>query len=158
MLLTTLPFLFIYTGLTLSLSWYDSKTGLLPDRLTCPLLWSGLLFYAWLFPQLLAQYVLGAIAGYVAFAGMYWLYRGIRKKEGMGYGDVKFFAALGAWHGWQFLPLLATFACLLAAMFICIRILASGSIELLKSPLRFGPFLSAAGFMVAGLQWLSFPL
>ena len=113
-MLAALPFLLCYSGLTLALCHQDLRHGLLPDRYTCPLLWSGLLFYLCLAPHQLHDAVWGAIGGYLCLAALYWLYRGIRGYEGLGYGDIKYLAALGAWHGWQLLPQLLLVASLLA--------------------------------------------
>lgn len=111
----TLPFLILYACLSVLLFLWDAKHGLLPDRFTCPLLWSGLLFSQVCNPDCLADALWGAIIGYGTFAVIYWGYRILRHKEGLGYGDVKFLAALGAWHTWTFLPrlvfLAASFAC-----------------------------------------------
>ena len=98
-MLAALPFLLCYSGLTVALCHQDLRHGLLPDRYTCPLLWSGLLFYLCLAPHQLHDAVWGAIAGYLSLAAIYWLYRGIRGYEGLGYGDIKYLAALGglAW-------------------------------------------------------------
>ncbi len=95
-MLAALPFLLCYSGLTVALCHQDLRHGLLPDRYTCPLLWSGLLFYLCLAPHQLHDAVWGAIAGYLSLAAIYWLYRGIRGYEGLGYGDIKYLAALGA--------------------------------------------------------------
>lgn len=114
LMLAALPFMLCYGGLTVALCHQDLHHGLLPDRFTCPLLWSGLLFYLCLAPQQLHDAVWGAIAGYLSLAALYWLYRGIRGYEGLGYGDVKYLAALGAWHGWRMLPQLLLVASLLA--------------------------------------------
>ncbi|WP_309578268.1 prepilin peptidase [Scandinavium hiltneri] len=70
---TALFFIVIYCILTGLLAWYDYKTGLLPDRLVCPLLWCGILFYVVINPQQLPSSVLGPIAGYCSLAGLYWL-------------------------------------------------------------------------------------
>ncbi len=145
-----LPFFFIYLTLCLLLSYQDFRRGLLPDRFTCPLLWSGLLWHACHHPQHLPSAVWGAIAGYGAFACVYWSYRLLRKREGLGYGDVKFLAALGAWHGWQSLPQLVLIATLLAGAVILLRLLRQGKLRALKNPLPFGPFLAAAGFIIPG--------
>lgn len=158
MLLTPLPFWCLYFGLTLTLGWVDYKTGTLPDRFTCPLLWCGLLYSVAVRPEATADYVLAAAAGYGVFALIYWLYRGLRGREGLGYGDVKYFAALAAWHGWQFLPALAVSACVLALLFIGGLMLVRQSCQALKNPLRFGPFLSAAGYLIGSYQWFSSPL
>lgn len=115
-MLAALPFLLCYSGLTLALCQQDLRYGLLPDRFTCPLLWSGLLFYLCLAPHQLNEAVWGALAGYLSFAALYWLYRRVRGHEGLGYGDIKYLAALGAWHGWRMLPQLVLVASLLASM------------------------------------------
>lgn len=142
----TLPFLLVYSSFTLALCWYDLRDGLLPDRLTCPLLWCGLLYYLCHAPMKLEQAVAGAIAGYLAFALIYWLYRGIRGYEGLGCGDVKFLAALGAWHGWELLPQLIFMASLLACGGWLVLMLSGKTLGSLNNPLPFGPFLAAAGF------------
>lgn len=148
-MLTALPFLTIYFTLSLLLGVYDLRTGLLPDRFTCPLLWSGLLYHQCCLPAGLPDAVWGAVAGYGGLAFLYWIYLWLYHKEGIGYGDVKFLAALGAWHSWQPLPVLV----FLAALFACVVALGlfirSGKAAL-KNPLPFGPFLAAAGFIVSG--------
>ena len=90
----TLPFLILYACLSVLLFLWDAKHGLLPDRFTCPLLWSGLLFSQVCNPDGLADALWGAIIGYGTFAVIYWGYRILRHKEGLGYGDVKFLAYL----------------------------------------------------------------
>lgn len=142
--------------LNLALCWQDQQTGLLPDRLTCPLLWSGLLYALCLHPTQLADAVWGAIVGYVAFASIYWLYRGLRHREGLGYGDVKYLAALGAWHGWQQLPILVFMAAGFACLLIAGKSLWRWDKTTIKNPLPFGPFLAAAGFILMGYQNLFF--
>ena len=153
-----LPFFAIYAGLTLTLAWADFKTGLLPDRFTCPLLWVGLLFTVAFDTDAVADAVLGAAIGYGFFALIYWIYRGCAGKEGLGYGDVKFIAALGAWHSWHRLPALAAIACTLALLFVVARALSAREWRSIKNPLRFGPFLSAAGLVTGCQQWLNLPL
>lgn len=76
------PLLLVYSGLSLALCWYDLRYGLLPDRLTCPLLWSGLLYYLYYAPLRLEYAVGGAIGGYLAFTLLYWLYRGFAVMKG----------------------------------------------------------------------------
>lgn len=93
-----LPFLIFYASFSLLLGIYDARTGLLPDRFTCPLLWGGLLYHQICLPERLPDALWGAIAGYGGFALIYWGYRLRYQKEGLGYGDVKYLAALGAWH------------------------------------------------------------
>lgn len=158
MSVTASLFIFAYGGLTLALAWRDCRTGFLPDALTCPLLWCGLLFHVLLLPQRLPSSVLGAIAGYGSLAAVYWIYRGVRQREGLGYGDVKFFAALGAWHEWQQLPALMTLSTSFALLFVGITTVLQGSELALKNPLRFGPFLSAAGWVLAWQSGIILPL
>lgn len=145
----TVLFMVIYLILNAFLVWYDVRKGLLPDRFTCPLLWSGLLYCGWFNPLLLQEKVFGAIAGYCGFAALYWGYRLVRHQEGLGYGDVKFLAALGAWHGWEALPLLIFVAAALASGAACLMMLRHRSMQIIKNPLPFGPFLAGAGLIVA---------
>ncbi|MFK3705995.1 leader peptidase HopD [Raoultella sp. BIGb0138] len=154
----TLPFLLFYSGLSLALCWCDLRDGVLPDRLTCPLLWGGLLYYLCLDPAHLELAAWGAIGGYLAFACLYWLYRGIRGYEGLGYGDVKLLAALGAWHGWRVLPQLVLMATLLAGGVIVLRVIFARTRRSLSNPLPFGPFLAAAGFWCEWQTLVSQPL
>lgn len=154
MMVAALPFLLLYVALSLSLSFCDARSGRLPDRFTCPLLWGGLLFHLCIIPAQLADAVWGAVAAYASFAFIYWSYRLVRKREGLGYGDVKFLAALGAWHGWMSLPFLVFWAALLA----CAGIAALGIVHgksALKNPLPFGPFLAAAGFITGCYRYTS---
>ena len=145
----TVLFMFIYLILNAFLVWYGVRQGLLPDRFTCPLLWAGLLYCGWFNPMLLQEKVFGAIAGYSGFAALYWGYRLLRHQEGLGYGDVKFLAALGAWHGWQALPLLIFVAASLASATACLMMLKHRNMQIIKNPLPFGPFLAGAGLIVA---------
>lgn len=145
--MTALPFLLVYVLLSLWLTVCDIRTGLLPDRFTCPLLWSGLIYQQCCFPDRLSDALWGAVAGYVGFASLYWGYRVIRQKEGLGYGDVKLLAALGAWHGWASLSLLVFGAALLAGAGMAVMALICGR-SVLKNPLPFGPCLAAAGLIM----------
>ena len=95
-------------GSALALALIDYDTTLLPDSITQPLLWSGLaLSLAGLFPHDLEAAVVGAMLGYLSLWTIYWLFKLVTGKEGMGYGDFKLLAALGAWLGWQALPALS---------------------------------------------------
>lgn len=156
--LFTLLFFFIYLYLNILLCWHDLSTGLLPDRFTCPLLWSGVLFHLCQRPLLTADALWGAIAGYSAMAALYWGYRAIRHREGLGYGDVKYLAALGAWHNWQQLPLLMLVAAGMACIYVAGRTLWSHTTTDMKNPLPFGPFMGAAGFILIGNLMLSLRL
>ena len=109
-------------------------------------------------PVNLPHAVWGAIAGYLAFALIYWFYRGVRGSEGIGYGDVKLLAALGAWHGWRALPQLVLIATILACAAVAVVILRTREREALHNPLPFGPFLAVAGLSSEGVTFLSPPL
>ena len=157
-MLTTLPFLIAYLGLTILLVREDIRSHLLPDKYLCPLLWTGLLYHLCLRPGQLPAAVAGAIAGYAGFAMIYWAYKLIRKREGLGYGDVKYLGALGAWHGWCVLPALALSAALLATLYLLILAMCKPGKQILKNPLPFGPFMAAAGLMTGIDSLFSFPL
>ncbi|MCY7371379.1 MAG: A24 family peptidase, partial [Polaromonas sp.] len=92
-----------FSAVLLALALIDWDTTLLPDNLTLPLLWSGLIVAAlrWNPALTLESAVWGAVAGYLSLWAVYWAFKLISGKEGMGYGDFKLFAALGAWFGWQ---------------------------------------------------------
>lgn len=158
MMLNALPFLLAYLALTAILIRADIRTGLLPDRYLCPLLWSGLLFHLCINPDFLPAAVTGAMAGYAGFALIYWGYRLVCKQEGMGYGDVKYLAALGAWHGWCILPVLALAAALMATVYVLIRSMIKPGEKLFKNPLPFGPFMAAAGLLTGWQSLVSYPL
>jgi leader peptidase HopD len=157
-MLTILPFAAIYLLLSFLLVRADIRTQLLPDKYLCPLLWFGLLYHLCIRPDFLQSAVIGAIAGYVGFAVIYWSYRLVRKQEGMGYGDVKYLAALGAWHGWATLPALTLSAALMAAVYIFIFSLIRPEKQIAKNPLPFGPFLAAAGLLIGWQNVINFPL
>ncbi len=127
----------------LALTGIDFDTQLLPDNLTLPLLWGGLIanLYGLFVP--LADAVIGAIAGYMALWTIFWLFKIIRGKEGMGYGDFKLLAALGAWLGWKMLPLIVLGSSVVGA-FIGIALVAFKGRDH-TVPLAFGPYLAIAG-------------
>ena len=83
-----LPFLLIYVSLSGLLLVHDLRTGLLPDKFTCPLLWGGLIYHQCCRPAQLSDALWGAVAGYGVFALFYWGYRLICRQEGLGFGDV----------------------------------------------------------------------
>ncbi|AFH47240.1 Leader peptidase (Prepilin peptidase) [Salmonella enterica subsp. enterica serovar Heidelberg str. B182] len=146
LMFVALPFLIFYASFSLLLGIYDARTGLLPDRFTCPLLWGGLLYHQICLPERLPDALWGAIAGYGGFALIYWGYRLRYQKEGLGYGDVKYLAALGAWHCWETLPLLVFLAAMLACGRFGVALLVRGKSALIN-PLPFGPWLAVAGFI-----------
>lgn len=157
-MLAVLPFLMIYTLLTCLLIRADTQSGLLPDKYLCPLLWTGLLFHLVNHPDFLASAVVGAMAGYLGFACIYWGFRIVFKKEGLGYGDVKYLAALGAWHGWCVLPAMILAAALLATSYVLIQVLRNPGKQSYKNPLPFGPFMAAAGLLAGWQSLISLPL
>ncbi|MGM8432010.1 prepilin peptidase [Enterobacter cloacae] len=157
-MLTLLLFLLIYFVLSGLLVREDIRSGILPDKYLCPLLWAGLLYQLCLHPDFLPGAVVGAMAGYVGFAMIYWGYRLIFRREGMGYGDVKYLSALGAWHGWYVLPDLALVAALLALLYLLMTSLFNPARRTLKNPLPFGPFLAAAGLCVGWQTLVNLPL
>lgn len=153
-----LPFLALYIGLLLRLAWIDYRCMLLPDNLTYSLLWSGLLYQLFFIPENLATSVLGAICGYLSLWGLYWIYFYWRKCEGIGYGDMKLLAALGAWHGWQSLGWILFTASSMGLFAVLIsKLLRKKTISLTTTPLPFGPYLAIAGGL-AGWIYSSYPL
>ncbi|WP_224414647.1 prepilin peptidase [Modicisalibacter tunisiensis] len=129
----------------LALAVIDLRTQLLPDVLTLPLLWAGLLYQLLFQPLMLGDAVLGAMFGYGILWLFYWGFKLLTGKEGMGYGDFKLLAALGAWLGWQALPLLLILSAGAGAV---VGILAQLAVPRLRGqPLPFGPFLALAGWI-----------
>ncbi|WP_245391706.1 prepilin peptidase [Salinicola aestuarinus] len=130
----------------LALAVIDWRTQLLPDALTLPLLWAGLLYQLLLQPLMLASGVLGAVAGYLILWSVYWVFKLTTGKEGMGYGDFKLMAALGAWLGWQSLPLLLLLSAGLGAIVGVVMVATQRHQR--DQPLPFGPFIALAGWVV----------
>lgn len=135
----------LLTWSLIALTFIDLDHQLLPDKITLPLVWLGILFN--LFGQFtdLTSSVIGAIAGYLVLWSIYHLFRLITGKEGMGYGDFKLLAALGAWMGWQSLPMIVLLSSLVGAV-------VGISLVLIKNhqrdtPIPFGPYLAAAGWI-----------
>ena len=148
---TSLMWCFVVAVL-IALAAIDWDTTLLPDNLTLPLLWAGLLasVLGWTIP--LPQAIWGAIVGYLSLWSVYWLFKLTTGKEGMGYGDFKLLAALGAWLGWQMiLPIVLGASIIGAAVGIAMK-LSSSLREGRYVP--FGPFLAGGGIvvMLAGQQ------
>jgi leader peptidase (prepilin peptidase)/N-methyltransferase len=143
----------LLTFFLIALAFIDIDTQLLPDNLTLPLLWFGLAAAAFLpaaagarLPVDLQSAVTGAIAGYLSLWGVYHLFRLVTGKEGMGYGDFKLLAALGAWLGWQMLlPIVIGAAGVGAVAGIAMILLRRREQGV---PMAFGPFLAAAGWLM----------
>jgi len=143
----------VLTWFLIALTFIDVDHQLLPDGLTLPLLWLGLLVSLWgpqpgadALPVDLRSSLIGAMAGYVSLWSVYHLFRLLTGKEGMGYGDFKLFAALGAWLGWQMLlPIILVAAAVGAVVGITLLSLRGQS---RATPIAFGPFLAAAGWLM----------
>jgi leader peptidase (prepilin peptidase)/N-methyltransferase len=127
----------------IALTFIDFDTQLLPDDLTLPLLWAGLAANLFELFVPLRTAVIGAIAGYLSLWIVYWLFKLIRGKEGMGFGDFKLLAALGAWMGWQMLPLIVLLSSVVGAVIGLLLIVFKGRDH--SIPLAFGPYLAIAG-------------
>jgi len=135
----------LFAYLLIAMTFIDADTQLLPDDLTFPLLWCGLLLnlHGALVP--LQEAVIGAAAGYLCLWSIYWLFKLATGKEGMGYGDFKLLAALGAWLGWKMLPVIVLLSSLVGAVVgIALIILAKRGRDI---PMPFGPYLAAAGLL-----------
>jgi len=127
----------------LALTMIDADTQLLPDDLTLPLMWAGLVVNLSGVFTPLASAVIGAVAGYLSLWSVYWLFKLIRGKEGMGYGDFKLLAALGAWLGWAMLPLIVLLSSVVGAVIGIALIVFKGRDH--DIPIPFGPYLAVAG-------------
>lgn len=133
----------------IALTFIDLDTMLLPDDITLPLLWLGLLFNLGGHYTTLSHAVIGAMAGYLALWCVYWGFRLTTGKEGMGYGDFKLLAAIGAWFGWSLLPLVILLSSVVgAAVGISLIIFTRHG---RNTPIPFGPYLAAAG--IIALFW-----
>jgi leader peptidase (prepilin peptidase)/N-methyltransferase len=127
----------------IALAFIDARTHLLPDSITLPLLWAGLLLNLGNTFVPLADAVAGAAAGYLFLWLIYWGFRLLRGKEGMGYGDFKLLAALGAWLGWHALPQIVVISAV-AGSVLGVAALIRGKLHR-DQPLPFGPYLAIAG-------------
>jgi len=135
----------IFCAALLALALIDWDTTLLPDDMTLPLLWLGLVAAAmkWT-PVDLHSSLWGAVAGYLSLWSVYWAFKLVTGKEGMGYGDFKLFAALGAWFGWQTLIPMILLASVIGAVIGIAMKFSTGLRE--GGYVPFGPFLAGAGF------------
>lgn len=145
----------ILTGLLVPMIFIDIDEQILPDSITLAGIWMGLLFNAFGVLTDLQSAVFGAIAGYLSLWSVYWAFKMLTGKEGMGYGDFKLLAMLGAWLGWQMLPLIILLSASVGAL--CgITILALGD-KARDTPIPFGPYLCLAGWvaLLAGNEIVS---
>jgi leader peptidase (prepilin peptidase)/N-methyltransferase len=139
----------LFTLCLITLAGIDVNEKLLPDQITLPLLWIGLFANINGTFAPLPDAVTGAIAGYLSLWILYWVFKLVTGKEGMGYGDFKLLAALGAWLGWQMLPLIILISSAVGAVIGIAAILLGGQDRDLQIP--FGPFLAGAGWIA--LLW-----
>ncbi len=151
----------LFTWILLAASIIDFRHQLLPDDLVLPLLWLGLLAALFRLFADLPSAVIGAMAGYLSLWSVYQVFRLLTGKEGMGHGDFKLLAALGAWAGWQYLVTIVILSSVVGAIFGLALILFRGRDR--QIPMPFGPFLATAGWIAllwgeaingAYLQWL----
>jgi leader peptidase (prepilin peptidase)/N-methyltransferase len=146
----------VFTWCLIALAGIDIDHQLLPDSMTLPLLWLGLLIsllapnaHGLSIPTDPPSSIIGAAAGYLSLWGVFHAFRLLTGKEGMGYGDFKLFAAFGAWFGWQMLLLIILFAAFAGAVIgIALMVLRRHGRDV---PIPFGPFLAAAGWVA--LLW-----
>lgn len=139
----------LLTWALVALTMIDVDHQLLPDSITLPLLWLGILVNTQGVFTDLSSAVYGAIAGYLVLWCVFWLFKILTGKEGMGYGDFKLLAALGAWMGWQALPLVIILSSLVGAVIGIAGILIMGRDK--NVPIPFGPYLAIAGWIA--LVW-----
>ena len=161
----TLPALgaMLFLWALVALSGIDMDTQLLPDSITLPLLWTGLVLNLGAVYTSLSTAVVGAAVGYLILWSVYWLFKLVTGKEGMGYGDFKLLAAIGAWLGWTMLPLVILLSSLVGAVVgVALMVFRHHGRDI---PIPFGPYLAAAGAIAlfwgkeltsAYLQLLSF--
>ena len=135
----------LFVWLMIAATGIDFDTQLLPDSITLPLLWLGLLVNLIGGLVDLRSAVIGAMAGYLFLWSVYWMFRLVTGKEGMGYGDFKLLAAIGAWTGWQMLPLVVLLSSAIGAVVgISLIVFHKHGREV---PIPFGPYLAGAGLI-----------
>ncbi len=135
----------VFTWSLMALTMIDFDTYLLPDDITLPLLWLGLIVNSFNTFTDLPSALWGAIAGYLALWSVYKFFKLVTGKEGMGYGDFKLLAALGAWMGWQMLPQIILLSSLVGAVIGISMIVIRGRDK--NIPIPFGPYLAIAGWI-----------
>lgn len=142
-LLMLVSLFFIWSLIALTM--IDIDHQLLPDNITLPLLWGGLIINSFGILVPLEDAVWGAIAGYLSLWSVFWFFKLLTNKEGMGYGDFKLLAALGAWMGWQMLPLIIVLSSLVGACVGIILIMIKKYNR--DTAIPFGPYLAGAGLL-----------
>ena len=135
----------LFTWTMIALAFIDLDTFYLPDDLTLPLLWAGLVFNLFGGFIDLTSAVIGAVAGYLTLWVVFWMFKLTTGKEGMGYGDFKLLAAIGAWLGWKMLPLVILLSSFVGAVVgVALIVLARRGRNV---PIPFGPYLAVAGLV-----------
>ncbi len=135
----------VFTGLLIAMSGIDARTTLLPDSLTLPLLWIGVLLSTQGLFVGMDQAIYGAVVGYLALWTVYWGFKLLTGKEGMGYGDFKLLAALGAWCGVSGILPIVLISAVVGAVFGSVWLAVRGRDK--ATPIPFGPYLAAAGWI-----------
>jgi leader peptidase (prepilin peptidase)/N-methyltransferase len=133
------------TWALVALTMIDFDKQLLPDDITLPFLWIGLLCSVFALFTDIQSSLIGAVAGYLSLWSFYWLFKLATGKEGMGYGDFKFLALLGAWFGWQLLPVIILLSSFVGAVVGISLILFRGRDR--NIPIPFGPYIATAGWL-----------
>jgi leader peptidase (prepilin peptidase)/N-methyltransferase len=129
----------------IALAFIDLDTQILPDEVTLPLLWIGLLINLGNGFTDISSAVIGAASGYIFLWLIYWCFRIATGKEGMGYGDFKLLAVIGAWFGWKMLPLVILLSSLAAVVIGIVLIIVAKNKR--DAPFPFGPYLVGSGFV-----------
>ena len=141
--------LLVFTWALIALTMIDADTQLLPDNITLPLMWLGLIVNSFGLVTNFESAFWGAVAGYLSLWSVYWLFKLATGKEGMGYGDFKLLAALGAWLGWEMLPIIIILSSVVGAAYGILAMAIVGREK--NKPMPFGPYLAAAGWIA--LMW-----
>lgn len=139
----------LLTWALIALSLIDFDHHLLPDNITLPFLWIGLTLSLWQIFTDSHSAIIGALAGYLSLWSVYWIFKKLTGKEGMGFGDFKLLALLGAWMGWQMLPVIILLSSAVGAVIGIAMIVFRGRDK--NIPIPFGPYLAAAGWIA--LLW-----
>jgi len=139
----------IFTWTLLAASWIDIDHQIIPDNISLPILWLGLVFNLFAVYTTIESALMGAIAGYLSLWSIAHLFKALTGKEGMGQGDFKLLALLGAWLGWQMLPFIILCSSLLGALFGIAILFIKGEDK--STPIPFGPYLAFAGWIA--LVW-----
>ncbi len=141
----------LFIWCTIALAFIDHATGYLPDDITLPLMWVGLLFNAFGSFVPLFDAVTGAAGGYLALWAVYWAYKLVRGVEGMGYGDFKMTAAVGAFLGWKMLPLVILMSSVVGLLFGLVQMVAARGKWDAGFKFHFGPYIAIAG--ITAMFW-----